>query len=127
MWAVAAGIVVGAYGLGYLIDGRNGLSSPRNAQLLDLWGGYFKTYMWIGTLWIFTGLGFLSAAPALWKGRNWGRKVGIVSALGTVIGWLVIKIACLHFDVPPPMIVLIAALPAGYLFARPIREFCARN
>jgi hypothetical protein len=124
---VLTGIVVFAYGIGYVNDGSTALNNPRNAQLLVLWGGYFKTYILIGALWIVTGFTSLISGAALWKGREWGRKLGIVSALGTIVGWLVIKITCLHFDVPPPIVVLVLALPMGFLFAGPIRAFCKTN
>jgi len=127
IWSVLAGFLVIVYGIGYVSDGSTGLNSPRNTHLLHLWGGYFRTYIWIGLLWILTRLGSVIAAPGLWNGRNWGRKLGILCAVGTIGGWLVIKIACLHFDVPPPMVVLIVALSMGCLFAPPIQAFCSRN
>ena len=122
--SVLTGIIVGYYGIAYATDGAAGLRSPRNTHLLDEWGGYFRTYIWVGIVWMVTGLGSFVSAIGLWQGREWGRKLAIVSNVGHVAGWLIIKIACRGFGNPPPLVIIILALPSLYLFAREVRDYC---
>ena len=128
IWSCIASLLVVLYGLGLFSEGTEGLAAawgdPPDELARDLWLGYFKTYVFVGIVWVIGGICYFVSAIALLNRAEWGRIVTIISIIAISIGWIIIKIVSLSFALPLPLIGIIIALPMLYLLTPQVRDYC---
>lgn len=125
IWSLIAGVAVILYGWALWDEGTRGLAP--GVLGLPMWVPYFKTYVFVGVLWVIGGAVCCVSALALLNGVEGGRKVNIISVIAISIGWIIIKYVSYSFALPLPLIGIIIALPMLYLWTRQVRDYCAKT
>ena len=123
IWTFITSALVILYGWAVWDDGAKGLAP--DARGLPMWIPYFKTYIFVGVLWVVAGFCSFVSTLALLNGEEWGRIVTIIAVMAIAIGWIIIKYVSYSFALPLPLIGIIIVLPMLYLLTKPVRDYCA--